>query len=157
MLKIGRQYQKGFTLIELLVVVALIGLLMSIISVGYTTQRRKARDTKRLSDLKQIKSGMDIYFQDGSGYPDSAEWVPTTTLNCLANNILLIPHDPGYPLNEYVYTANGASAAGCGVTVRKGYDLTFYMENQGRYYVMDEDGKLRDQLTGELVSADTLL
>ncbi len=149
--------KEGFTLIELLVVVAIVGLMMSILSVGYTTQRRKARDAKRLSDLKQIKSGMDIFFQDGSGYPDSAEWVAGTTLNCLANNILLIPHDPGYPINDYVYAANGASATGCTVTVRAGYDLTFYMESKGRYYIMDEDGKITDQLTGEPVSADTLL
>ena len=100
---------------------------------------------------------MDIYFQDGAGYPDNGEWVPTTILNCQSNNILLIPRDPGYPLYDYTYAATGSSGSGCAVTVRQGYNLTFYVERQGRYYIMDEDGVIKDQLTGESVSADTLL
>lgn len=149
--------KSGFTLIELLVVVAIIGLMVSIISVGYSTQRRKARDAKRLSDMRQIKSGMDIYFQDSSGYPDNTEWAPGTTLNCQSNNILLIPRDPGYPTFDYQYAATGNSGTGCAVTVRQGYNFIFYMERQGRFYVMDEDGVVRDQETGQVVSPDTLL
>ncbi|OGE78943.1 MAG: hypothetical protein A2751_00165 [Candidatus Doudnabacteria bacterium RIFCSPHIGHO2_01_FULL_46_14] len=151
--------QEGFTLIELLVVVAIVGLLLSVISVGYTAQRRNARDAKRLSDLKQIKSGMDIYFQDASGYPDNGEWIPGTTLNCASNNILLIPRDPGYPVNDYTYNGDDASGLpGCGLNnLRGGYTLRFYIEKQGLWYLMDEDGVIRDELNNNVISVDTLI
>ena len=45
---------KGFTLIELLVVIAIIGILSSIVMSSLHTALSKARDSRRLSDLKQI-------------------------------------------------------------------------------------------------------
>lgn len=153
----NRKFLTGFTLVELLVVVAIIGLLLSIISIGYTTQRRSARDARRISDLKQVKSGMDVFFQDASGYPDESEWVAGTTLNCSSNNILLIPNDPGFPVYDYTYAVTGGSLTGCGITVWRGYTMTFYMEKQERYYYMDEDGVVRDDLTDAVISIDTLL
>lgn len=47
----GRQ---GFTLIELLVVIAIIGLLSSIAVINLKSARGKARDAKRVSDVKQL-------------------------------------------------------------------------------------------------------
>ncbi len=46
--------QKGFTLIELLVVIAIIGLLSSVVLASLNSARAKARDARRVSDLKQI-------------------------------------------------------------------------------------------------------
>ena len=48
------QNKKGFTLIELLVVIAIIGLLSSIAVVSLNGARAKARDAKRVSDVKQL-------------------------------------------------------------------------------------------------------
>lgn len=45
----------GFTLIELLVVIAIIGLLASIVMVSVNTARGKARDSRRLGDMKSIQ------------------------------------------------------------------------------------------------------
>src|SRR3989344_6499574 len=135
------------------------GLLLSIMSLGYNTQRRNTRDVKRISDLKQIKSGMDIFFADASGYPDEVEWVPATYLNCAVNNIMLIPHDPGYPSFDYAYDGTGAgNRTGCGLNnLHATYRLSFFMEKQDRWYEMDEDGVVRDKLTQDVVSIDTLL
>ena len=47
---------KGFTLIELLVVIAIIGLLSSVVIASLNGARAKARDARRVSDLKQMAS-----------------------------------------------------------------------------------------------------
>jgi len=52
--------QKGFTLIELLVVIAIIGLLSTLAVVSLNNARAKARDAKRVSDLKQISTLIEM-------------------------------------------------------------------------------------------------
>ncbi|PJB98557.1 MAG: hypothetical protein CO078_01665, partial [Candidatus Nealsonbacteria bacterium CG_4_9_14_0_8_um_filter_36_17] len=54
--------KKGFTLIELLVVIAVIGLLSSIVLVSMSPARKKAKDTRRMTDLKQISSAMELCY-----------------------------------------------------------------------------------------------
>ncbi len=63
------QKKKGFTLIELLVVVAIIGLLATLSIVALNTARAKARDAKRVADIKQIQTALELYYNDNSGYP----------------------------------------------------------------------------------------
>ncbi len=63
--------QKGFTLIELLVVISIIGLLSTVISIALANARQRARDTKRLADVRQLRLALDIYYnQNNSTYPD---------------------------------------------------------------------------------------
>ena len=59
----------GFTLIELLVVIAVIGLLASVILVSLTNARGKARNAKRLADVRQISTSLELYFNDCGSYP----------------------------------------------------------------------------------------
>ena len=61
--------RKGFTLIELLVVIAIIGLLSTLAVVALGSARLKARDAKRLSDLKQIQTALELYYTDKTDYP----------------------------------------------------------------------------------------
>ena len=60
--------KKGFTLIELLVVIAIIGLLSTLAVVALNSARSKARDAKRVSDIKQIQTSLELYYADNSGY-----------------------------------------------------------------------------------------
>ncbi len=61
--------KKGFTLIELLVVIAIIALLSTLAVVALGSARQKSRDAKRLSDIKQIQTALELYFTDQNGYP----------------------------------------------------------------------------------------
>src|SRR3989344_3876854 len=150
-LKNRKKTLRGFTLIELLVVVAIIGLLTSIISVAINTSRTKSRDARRVTDMKQIKTGLDLYFSNAAGYPDTAAWVPGVQLSCNGGSVMRVPQDPTHPVNIYDYTGGGNSTSGCGTTVRSTFELEFYIENKGLYYIMDQTGKLRESLTGTTV------
>jgi len=64
---------KGFTLIELLVVISIIGLLASIVLVSVNSAREKARDSKRVAELKQISLAIELYATNNDGnYPSWA-------------------------------------------------------------------------------------
>lgn len=62
--------QRGFTLIELLVVIAIIGILSAVVLVSLNSARAKSRDARRLSDIRQIMTAMEIYYNDNGAYPD---------------------------------------------------------------------------------------
>ena len=61
--------QRGFTLIELLVVIAIIGLLSTLAVVALNNARQKSRDAKRVSDIKQIQTALELYYNDANAYP----------------------------------------------------------------------------------------
>ncbi len=67
-----RKSNKGFTLIELLVVIAIIGLLSTLAVVALNSARQKSRDSKRVADIKQIQTALELYFADENGYPAEA-------------------------------------------------------------------------------------
>lgn len=113
--------KKGFTLIELLVVIAIIGLLSTLAVVALGSARQKARDSKRLSDLKQVQTALELYYTDNNAYPTAAVAVTLGSTNyaclnasgwaaagCATPYMGLVPADPGS--NSYAYTsANGST------------------------------------------------
>jgi prepilin-type N-terminal cleavage/methylation domain-containing protein/prepilin-type processing-associated H-X9-DG protein len=56
--------RRGFTLIEILVVIAIIAILAAIIFPIFSRARAKARQTRCLSNVKQLALAMDMYAQD---------------------------------------------------------------------------------------------
>lgn len=68
-MEIGFSKNKGFTLIELLVVIAIIGILSTLAIVALGSARQKARDAKRIADLKQVGNALELYYTDNNAYP----------------------------------------------------------------------------------------
>ena len=61
---------RGFTLIELLVVIAIIGLLSTIIAAPIQSARKKARDAKKIAELKSTQLAFEQYAESNSAqYP----------------------------------------------------------------------------------------
>ncbi|MDD3711304.1 MAG: type II secretion system protein [Patescibacteria group bacterium] len=61
--------RKGFTLIELLVVIAIIGILATLAVVALQNARKNARDAKRIADVRQMQTALELYFNDWQEYP----------------------------------------------------------------------------------------
>lgn len=143
--------QKGFTLIELLVVIAIIGLLSTLAIVALNSARTKSRDAKRVSDIKQIQTALELYFADQDSYPVGT----SLTLGSAAADVLdstngfdssangtvymgLVPSAPVPPAgNAYTYSSLAARGGAACVAVPCGYyTLTFVLE--------DDTGSLKD-------------
>ena len=63
--------RKGFTLIELLVVISIISLLSSVVLTSVNSARKKARDARRLADMKTMQTALEFYYDQNNQYPDS--------------------------------------------------------------------------------------
>jgi len=63
------QKNRGFTLIELLVVIAIIGVLSSVVLASLKNVRMRANDTARVSDIRSIRTAMEMYYNDNHQYP----------------------------------------------------------------------------------------
>lgn len=63
----NKKQDKGFTLIELLVVIAIIGLLSSVVLASLSAARSKARDVKRIGEIRSIEKALTLYALDHNG------------------------------------------------------------------------------------------
>lgn len=100
-----RRRQKGFTLVELLVVIAIIGVLATLVLLQLGTARARARDTKRITDINQLRTSAEQYFEDNGGkYPAAGTWSTD-----LAKYLTKVPTDP-LTGNDYNYAVNGTQS-----------------------------------------------
>ncbi|TSC77748.1 MAG: putative General secretion pathway protein GspG [Parcubacteria group bacterium Gr01-1014_33] len=103
-------YGAGFTLIELLVVIAIISVLASVVLASVNSARAKARDARRLSDMKQIQLALQLFYDTNNRYPSVAEsgddpglagWRVSFLPNFLAAlTPTYMPIIPGDPINS---------------------------------------------------------
>ncbi len=80
----------GFSLAELLVVVAIIGMLTAIGFGSIAVARIKARDNRRVADMKEIQLGLALYYDVYRAYPASLTILDDTGQKFLPS----IPVDP---------------------------------------------------------------
>lgn len=126
---------RGFTLIELLVVISIIGMLSSVIFASIDSTRAKARDARRLSDMRQMVNALELYASNNNGrYPNTGsnysnprpwswtisalggEWIPGL-------NSQYIPSIPVDPKNTHPAYTSATDA-----------DYTYIYNSDGRGY-----------------------
>jgi len=130
--------QKGFTLIELLVIIIIIIILAGISIIALDGQRAKARDAKRISDVKQIRTALEFYFSDEGEYPITDQPIILGRANAVKlcskaaggfvpaeaecqQETTYMSRVPSDPLLDGQYTYTG---------VKEGYDITFSTEKE---------------------------
>ncbi len=136
----------GFTLIELLVVVAIIGMLSSIITASLNSARAKARDARRVSDLKQLNMAIMLYYDDNNnqwpctGITGNDTYIDDQS-HCLASELVpkyipSIPTDPKYGGdgakewgNDYQYAYS--TTLGGSYNLRTALESSFLKQNAG--------------------------
>ena len=137
--------KKGFTLIELLVVIAIIALLSTLSVVALNSARVKSRDARRLSDIKQIRTALEMYFDNNQLYPSGSAvslgsgsyaclnvngWTASTT--CTSTVYMQkVPTDPKNATPAlYTYTQNGSGAS---------YTISYILEGPSSTYSATPD------------------
>jgi prepilin-type N-terminal cleavage/methylation domain-containing protein len=69
---------KGFTLLELLIVIGIIGVLVALATVSYSSAQKSSRDSRRKQDMVAIQNAMEQYYSATSFvYPNPCSGAST--------------------------------------------------------------------------------
>ena len=129
--------KSGFTLIELLVVISIIGILATLVITNLNEARIRARDVSKKQNLTQLKTALQLYYNDFKGYPAT-----------------------GNGLSFYACGTTGTSACTPGGAFSAGSGSTIYMSQliksgsyfEFRYYPCGSGDSYRAKVTLENAS-----
>ena len=134
-----KTYKRGFTLIELLVVIAIIGILASIVLASLDSARKKGRDARRISDVKEIQLALELYYDAHGVYPPS---IPSTLVS--EGFISVMPTDPSNQAS-YSYAPYAATSGG---TVCSSYHLGASLETAGATTLLSDADVTTQSISG---------
>lgn len=101
----NKKQKQGFTLIEILIVVAIIAILASVVLVGLGPTQQQGRDARRLSDLRETQTALELYYNKNGTYPSASSWSALSTAITGAN-IGITQALPSDPTNNTTYYYN---------------------------------------------------
>lgn len=109
--------KQGFTLIELLIVIAIIGILSTVGLVALNGARAKARDLKRVLDLRQYALAYQFFFDTKNNYWTACD-IGTRASQCPDLQTFfgagsIYPDDPSGSTTELTYGPGCPNAPNC--------------------------------------------
>jgi uncharacterized protein (TIGR02145 family)/prepilin-type N-terminal cleavage/methylation domain-containing protein len=109
----NKNMKKAFTLIELLVVIAIIGILSTLSIVALQQVRSSARDVRRVADMKQVQTALELFLYENGRYPTEEEWSSGSVTSAVSSTTFMyvipsapIPPDGDCDENENAYSYN---------------------------------------------------
>ncbi len=146
---------KGFTLIELLVVIAIIGLLSTIIAAPIQNARKKARDSKKIAEIKAVQLALDQYAEANAGqYPYGLAYLAPTYMPILpsfGSTTIVTVADR----DKFAYTPYASGGAGLLDNNRFAYHLGAHLENFSQGLDNDRDCVGADRSSTYVITAGT--
>ena len=112
-------FKRGFTLVELLIVIAIIGVLSSVVLSSINTARSRARDTKRISDLRSLQTALEVRRLDTNNVPVFnnsvvASWTTSFESALVTPGYLsAVPLETHHPAQFYRYINSATSVGSC--------------------------------------------
>lgn len=104
----GRQ---GFSLFELLVSISIIGILVALVSISYSSAQKKARDARRMQDLGMIQKAAEQYYSLNSyNYPPAIDSY-NVGQNWTIGTQEIIASVPGDPKTGAAYSRSGITTS----------------------------------------------
>ncbi|MEI7452145.1 MAG: fibrobacter succinogenes major paralogous domain-containing protein [Candidatus Falkowbacteria bacterium] len=106
--------KKGLSLIEIIVVVAIIGILASVAVVALNNSRVKSRDAKRVADVKQIQTALQLFFANNQRYPSAQEFAQNSlvTASVVNGQMVTTTYMAKIPTPPTVVDGNCSSTSG---------------------------------------------
>jgi prepilin-type N-terminal cleavage/methylation domain-containing protein len=120
-----KKNKSGFTLFELLISISIIGILTALASVAYSGAQKKARDARRIEDIKSIQTAAEQYYSlNNYAYPAANLYSAGQSWGIGGTNIL--ENYPSDPKGSGYGTYKCATGASCNPS---GYCICALMEN----------------------------
>ncbi len=133
---------RGFTLLELIVVIAIIGILSVIILPSFSNALAKARDGRKVSELKGISAGMLLYSQQNGGKYPASGYATGTTATCKGVGCLIadkIENKISANSTNGVYSYVGVGCSAATGPVCDSYQLAVQLEALNTAHQGDSD------------------
>ncbi len=111
---IFKKHSLGFTLLELLVVISIIGILLALGVVAFSTAQQKARDAKRRGDIKALHNGFEQYYALNNGsYGSCADMRNSDNLPAGVSEEIFPGGAPTDPKTGNAYDCDDANSSYC--------------------------------------------
>lgn len=121
--------KRAFTLLEMLIVLGIIAVILSVLTISYSTAQKKTRDAKRKGDIKAVQNALEQFYSSCNyTYPTGVSL--NVPVSCSGIDFLSeIPLDPKTG-TAYTYNSDGTTFTLCTTSIESDLITGFCAVNQ---------------------------
>ncbi len=111
--------------IIIITVVFITAVLSTLSAVALNSARKKARDARRISDIKQLQTALELYYNDNNLYPIASNIEDLSKIITKDSGVVYMSNLPKDPLNKYNFLYSYQSNDG------SSYEILYCLEDGG--------------------------